>query len=151
MFCELSPHQDILPRKASVRCTRQASHHSFSTQSLPKEGEENILITSALPYCNNVPHLGNFSSQYTPTSLQWLIGNIIGSTLSADVFSRCVNLRMPRILMTQRLCYSVTTVRHFSSFSLNLDRSSKYQEQGIGLPYTFVARTSTAQRQKHRL
>ncbi|KAG5640925.1 methionine--tRNA ligase mes1 [Asterophora parasitica] len=39
---------------------------------LPKEGEKNILITSALPYCNNVPHLGN----------------IIGSTLSADVFSR---------------------------------------------------------------
>ncbi|KAF7970631.1 hypothetical protein HWV62_23571 [Athelia sp. TMB] len=39
---------------------------------LPKDGEENVLITSALPYCNNVPHLGN----------------IIGSTLSADVFSR---------------------------------------------------------------
>ncbi|KAH9995793.1 tRNA synthetases class I (M)-domain-containing protein [Russula vinacea] len=35
-------------------------------------GEQNILITSALPYCNNVPHLGN----------------IIGSTLSADVYSR---------------------------------------------------------------
>jgi hypothetical protein len=27
-------------------------------RSLPKEGEENVLITSALPYCNNVPHLG---------------------------------------------------------------------------------------------
>ncbi|CAA7267112.1 unnamed protein product [Cyclocybe aegerita] len=39
---------------------------------LPKEGEQNVLVTSALPYCNNVPHLGN----------------IIGSTLSADVFSR---------------------------------------------------------------
>ncbi|KAI0784527.1 methionyl-tRNA synthetase [Abortiporus biennis] len=39
---------------------------------LPKEGERNVLITSALPYCNNVPHLGN----------------IIGSTLSADVFAR---------------------------------------------------------------
>ncbi|KAI0729228.1 methionyl-tRNA synthetase [Fomitopsis betulina] len=39
---------------------------------LPVDGEENILITSALPYCNNVPHLGN----------------IIGSTLSADVFAR---------------------------------------------------------------
>ncbi|KAF8753526.1 Class-I aminoacyl-tRNA synthetase [Rhizoctonia solani] len=38
---------------------------------LPEEGSENILITSALPYCNNVPHLGN----------------IIGSTLSADVFA----------------------------------------------------------------
>ncbi|KAJ7593230.1 tRNA synthetases class I (M)-domain-containing protein [Mycena floridula] len=39
---------------------------------LPKVGEENILITSALPYCNNVPHLGN----------------IIGSILSADVYAR---------------------------------------------------------------
>lgn len=26
---------------------------------LPEEGKENILITSALPYVNNVPHLGN--------------------------------------------------------------------------------------------
>ncbi|WVQ83049.1 methionine-tRNA ligase [Cryptococcus sp. DSM 104549] len=39
---------------------------------LPKKGQKNILITSALPYVNNVPHLGN----------------IIGSTLSADVFAR---------------------------------------------------------------
>ncbi|KAJ5740957.1 Methionine--tRNA ligase cytoplasmic [Penicillium malachiteum] len=39
---------------------------------LPKKGERNILITSALPYVNNVPHLGN----------------VIGSVLSADVFSR---------------------------------------------------------------
>ena len=41
---------------------------------LPKDGQRNILITSALPYVNNVPHLGN----------------IIGSVLSADVFSRLV-------------------------------------------------------------
>lgn len=41
---------------------------------LPKDGERNILITSALPYVNNVPHLGN----------------IIGSVLSADVFARSV-------------------------------------------------------------
>ena len=39
---------------------------------LPKQGEPNILVTSALPYVNNVPHLGN----------------IIGSTLSADVYAR---------------------------------------------------------------
>ena len=39
---------------------------------LPKEGERNILITSALPYVNNVPHLGN----------------LIGCVLSADVFAR---------------------------------------------------------------
>ncbi|KAK0748011.1 tRNA synthetases class I (M)-domain-containing protein [Apiosordaria backusii] len=39
---------------------------------LPKPGERNMLITSALPYVNNIPHLGN----------------IIGSVLSADVFAR---------------------------------------------------------------
>ncbi|KAJ2681671.1 methionine--tRNA ligase mes1, partial [Coemansia spiralis] len=44
---------------------------------LPVAGEKNILITSALPYVNNVPHLGN----------------IIGSTLSADVFARYSRLR----------------------------------------------------------
>jgi methionyl-tRNA synthetase len=26
---------------------------------LPQPGKENIIITSALPYVNNVPHLGN--------------------------------------------------------------------------------------------
>ena len=35
-------------------------------------GKRNILITSALPYVNNVPHLGN----------------IIGCVLSADVYAR---------------------------------------------------------------
>ncbi|XP_068671527.1 methionine--tRNA ligase, cytoplasmic-like isoform X2 [Montipora foliosa] len=44
---------------------------------LPLEGERNILITSALPYVNNVPHLGN----------------IIGCVLSADVFARYCRLR----------------------------------------------------------
>lgn len=44
---------------------------------LPKQGETNILITSALPYVNNHPHLGN----------------IVGSVLSADVFSRYSRLR----------------------------------------------------------
>ncbi|OLL26806.1 putative methionine--tRNA ligase, cytoplasmic [Neolecta irregularis DAH-3] len=39
---------------------------------LPVPGQNNILVTSALPYINNVPHLGN----------------IVGCVLSADVFSR---------------------------------------------------------------
>ncbi|PGH17047.1 methionine-tRNA ligase [Helicocarpus griseus UAMH5409] len=39
---------------------------------LPKKGERNILVTSALPYVNNVPHLGN----------------IVGSVLSADVYQK---------------------------------------------------------------
>lgn len=44
---------------------------------LPEKGKKNILITSALPYVNNVPHLGN----------------VVGSVLSADVFSRFSKLR----------------------------------------------------------
>lgn len=44
---------------------------------LPVKGERNVLVTSALPYVNNVPHLGN----------------IIGCVLSADVFSRYCRLR----------------------------------------------------------
>lgn len=44
---------------------------------LPKDGERNILITSALPYVNNVPHLGN----------------IIGSVLSADFYARYAKYR----------------------------------------------------------
>ncbi|GAA5929181.1 methionine--tRNA ligase MES1 [Sporobolomyces koalae] len=49
---------------------------------LPKDGERNVLITSALPYVNNQPHLGN----------------IIGSTLSADVFARYARQRNQRVL-----------------------------------------------------
>ncbi|POS78966.1 methionyl-tRNA synthetase [Diaporthe helianthi] len=44
---------------------------------LPVKGVRNVLITSALPYVNNVPHLGN----------------IIGSVLSADVYSRWCKAR----------------------------------------------------------
>ena len=45
---------------------------SIWSASLLHAGARNILITSALPYVNNVPHLGN----------------IIGSVLSADCYSR---------------------------------------------------------------
>ncbi|XP_060109299.1 methionine--tRNA ligase, cytoplasmic isoform X2 [Heteronotia binoei] len=44
---------------------------------VPMEGMRNVLITSALPYVNNVPHLGN----------------IIGCVLSADTFARYSRLR----------------------------------------------------------
>ncbi|KAF2100706.1 methionyl-tRNA synthetase [Rhizodiscina lignyota] len=50
---------------------------SLEEKILPVEGKRNILITSALPYVNNVPHLGN----------------IIGSVLSADVFARYCKAR----------------------------------------------------------
>ncbi|XP_072927339.1 methionine--tRNA ligase, cytoplasmic [Hemitrygon akajei] len=44
---------------------------------LPRKNERNLLVTSALPYVNNIPHLGN----------------IIGCVLSADVFARYCRLR----------------------------------------------------------
>ena len=49
---------------------------------LPVPGERNILITSALPYVNNVPHLGN----------------IIGCVLSADCFARYCRLRGDNVI-----------------------------------------------------
>ncbi|KAI1814929.1 methionyl-tRNA synthetase [Poronia punctata] len=49
---------------------------------LPEPGKRNILITSALPYVNNTPHLGN----------------IIGSVLSADCFARFSRSRGLRTL-----------------------------------------------------
>lgn len=44
---------------------------------LPRHGERNVLITSALPYVNNEPHLGN----------------IIGCVLSADCYARFCRAR----------------------------------------------------------
>ncbi len=56
------------------RCKRYSpsSNLIFLFIRKPKADVRNILITSALPYVNNVPHLGN----------------LIGSLLSADVFAR---------------------------------------------------------------
>ncbi|GLT61022.1 hypothetical protein SLA2020_337580 [Shorea laevis] len=53
------------------------AHHNQTAPKLPIPGKRNILITSALPYVNNVPHLGN----------------IIGCVLSADVLARYCRLR----------------------------------------------------------
>ncbi|KAG7666283.1 MES1 [[Candida] subhashii] len=64
-------------REKEVNTGAQKIHvgHLVKKQSdsiVPKENERNILITSALPYVNNVPHLGN----------------IVGSVLSADIYAR---------------------------------------------------------------
>ena len=47
------------------------------------------LITSALPYVNNVPHLGN----------------IIGSVLSADVYARYCRLRGYEVILIETPLY----------------------------------------------
>jgi methionyl-tRNA synthetase len=61
---------------------------------LPVPGKENIIITSALPYVNNVPHLGN----------------LIGSVLSADVFARFCRARgLPTIYVCGSDQYGTAT------------------------------------------
>lgn len=49
---------------------------------LPIRGARNVLVTSALPYVNNYPHLGN----------------IIGAVLSADVYARYLRQRNVNVL-----------------------------------------------------
>lgn len=54
-----------------------AAAYCASRPKVPLPGRRNILITSALPYVNNVPHLGN----------------IIGCVLSADCYARYCRAR----------------------------------------------------------
>ncbi|KAJ2758501.1 methionine--tRNA ligase mes1, partial [Coemansia nantahalensis] len=106
-----------------------------SKKVLPVPGEKNILITSALPYVNNVPHLGN----------------IIGSTLSADVFARYSRLRGNNTLY---ICgtdeYGTTTETKaleegVSCRELCDKYSALHQEiyEWFGLSFDYFGRTST--------
>lgn len=62
---------------------------------LPVPGERNVLIASALSYVSNVPHLGN----------------LIGSTLSADVFARYCRLRVHHCKLYQAVAEVVAEAR----------------------------------------
>mmetsp|Transcript_35423 Transcript_35423/g.67796 ORF Transcript_35423/g.67796 Transcript_35423/m.67796 type:complete len:1001 (-) Transcript_35423:335-3337(-) len=60
------------PESIAERAAAAAFLSTGPPRVMPKAGKRNILVTSALPYVNNVPHLGN----------------IIGCVLSADVYAR---------------------------------------------------------------
>ena len=60
------------PVAADIDAPRRRRAPLSGAPVLPVPGARNVLITSALPYVNNVPHLGN----------------IIGCVLSADVYAR---------------------------------------------------------------
>ena len=62
----------IAATSAAAVATEKRSRVYEKKEILPVPGQENVLITSALPYVNNVPHLGN----------------LIGCVLSADVYAR---------------------------------------------------------------
>jgi leucyl-tRNA synthetase len=66
-------------KRTSTGAVKTADDFVFRVQPnpMPVPGQRNVLITSALPYVNNVPHLGN----------------LIGSLLSGDVYARYCRLR----------------------------------------------------------
>ena len=82
----------------------KSNHKKKNDIVLPVKGERNVLITSALPYVNNVPHLGN----------------IVGCVLSADVFARYCRIRGYNTLY---VCgtdeYGTATETKGKSFSFN--------------------------------
>ncbi|KAJ1843131.1 methionine--tRNA ligase mes1, partial [Coemansia sp. RSA 486] len=103
---------------------------------LPKEDAQNVLITSELPYVNNVPHLGN----------------IIGSTLSADAFARYSRVRGRNTLY---ICgtdeYGTTTetkaLEEGVSCQALCDKYSALHQQvyeWFNLSFNYFGRTSTA-------
>lgn len=106
------------PKLDSITLTKMTEDRK--APKLPVEGKRNVLITSALPYVNNVPHLGNiigcncfFSFTRTLNLLIYFFDSIIISlifvfvvskftciclilrsgVLSADVFARYCRLR----------------------------------------------------------
>ncbi|KAI0909958.1 tRNA synthetases class I (M)-domain-containing protein [Ustulina deusta] len=104
---------------------------------LPEPGKRNILITSALPYVNNTPHLGN----------------IIGSVLSADCFARYCRARGLRTLF---ICGSdeygtATETKALSEGVTPAELCAKYHtiHKGIydwfRIDFSIFGRTPTAQ------
>lgn len=68
------------PSSTAAGCTGGSA--ATAGPRLPRRGERNVLVTSALPYVNNVPHLGN----------------IIGCVLSADVYARYLRQRRVNVI-----------------------------------------------------
>ncbi|KAI0451867.1 methionyl-tRNA synthetase-like protein [Xylaria acuta] len=110
---------------------------STNTPLLPEPGKRNILITSALPYCNNVPHLGN----------------IIGSVLSADCFARFCRARG---LNTLYICGSdeygtASATKALEENTTPAELCSKYHEihkriyDDFSISFDIYGRTSTEQ------
>lgn len=86
---ETKPKENLVSKeeieKAKANWTASSGQSNTAQKKipvLPEKGKRNILITSALPYVNNVPHLGN----------------IVGCVLSADIYARFARLRGYNVL-----------------------------------------------------
>jgi len=74
--CQGHAYPDWLVAAREAGCV-DAEQYVTACPRVPLPGQRNILITSALPYVNNIPHLGN----------------IIGCVLSADCYARFCRAR----------------------------------------------------------
>lgn len=74
------PKQEIAADRLAEFLGQRAKHEV--SRRLPSAGVRNILVTAALPYVNNTPHLGN----------------VIGAVLSADVYARFCRLMGHNVL-----------------------------------------------------
>ena len=107
---------------------------------VPVQGERNIMITSALPYVNNYPHLGN----------------IIGAVLSADVFSRyCKQRGYNTIYVCGTDEYGTATeTKAFQEGLTPQEICSKYYKlhkevyEWFDIEFDYFGRTSTEQQTK---
>ena len=76
--------------------------------SLPEKGKRNVLVTSALPYVNNVPHLGN----------------IIGCVLSGDVFTRFAIVFFK--FLAKKICFYCSYCRMSGYQVLHISGTDEY-------------------------
>lgn len=99
------------PAKRRVKASKNtvmATSNTTTEPILPVDGKRNVLVTSALPYSNNLPHLGN----------------VIGSVLSADVYARYCRARGYQTLYvcgTVRIC-SASSVAKIQTLTMKLHR-----------------------------
>lgn len=101
----------------------------------PIPGKKNLLITSALPYVNNVPHLGN----------------LIGSVLSGDVYARFNRKRGHNVLYISGVDeYGTTTERKaIEEHASPKETCDKYYKlhseiyQWFNIEFDYFGRTST--------
>ncbi len=109
---------------------------SSSYPIIPKKDTKNVLITSALPYVNNVPHLGN----------------LIGCCLSADIFAKyCRSRNINTLFLCGTDEYGTTTETKAVEENLTCaEICAKYYKKHkevydwFGIEFDFFGRTSTA-------
>lgn len=120
---------------------------------LPLPGAENILITSALPYVNNITHLGNIIGVSWYVSLHFFHAHV----LTDFVVCRCIRSLLPSSRPTDSLHPEYGTATATKALSEGIDPAtlcSKYHTHAIHkeiynwfrIEFDYFGRTPTSER-----